>query len=77
VSVRDRGIGISPEDHDRIFGRFERAVSANNYGGFGLGLWISRELVEAMRGRIRVESALGQGSTFTVVLPMSNLVEAR
>jgi PAS domain S-box-containing protein len=69
VHVRDQGIGISPEDQGRIFGRFERAASADNYGGFGLGLWISRELVEAMQGEIRVESAPGRGSAFAVYLP--------
>ncbi|HEX2572890.1 MAG TPA: MEDS domain-containing protein, partial [Polyangia bacterium] len=45
VSVRDRGIGIPPEHHARIFERFERAVSERNYGGLGLGLWISRQIV--------------------------------
>ena len=42
IAVRDQGIGIAPQDRDRIFLRFERAVSSNNYGGFGLGLWIVR-----------------------------------
>jgi PAS domain S-box-containing protein len=69
LSVRDRGIGISTEDHARIFGQFERAVSVNQFGGFGLGLWIARQIVEAHGGRIAVESAPGQGSTFTVTLP--------
>jgi PAS domain S-box-containing protein len=69
VSVRDRGIGISPEDQLRIFAQFERAVSVNEFGGFGLGLWIVRQIVEAHRGKITVESAPGQGSTFTVTLP--------
>ncbi|MCO5171222.1 MAG: ATP-binding protein [Planctomycetes bacterium] len=68
--VRDRGIGIAPEDQRRIFERFERAVSERNYGGFGLGLWISRQVVEAMGGRIEVESAVGQGATFTAHLPL-------
>jgi PAS domain S-box-containing protein len=68
--VRDRGIGIAPEHQQRIFERFERAVSPHNYGGFGLGLWIARQLVEAHGGRISVESAVGQGSAFTVELPV-------
>ncbi|UQA57829.1 GAF domain-containing sensor histidine kinase [Polyangium aurulentum] len=68
VSVRDRGIGIAPEDQSRIFGKFERAVSARNYGGFGIGLWLSRELLTKMGGRITVDSQLGAGSTFTVEL---------
>jgi signal transduction histidine kinase len=63
-------MGIAPEDQARIFERFERAVS-ENYGGFGLGLWISREVVQAHGGRIFVQSAPGQGATFTVELPLT------
>ncbi len=70
LAVADRGIGIAPEHHDRIFGRFERAVSSRRYGGLGLGLWIVRQIVEAHGGTIRVESAPGAGSTFTVELPL-------
>jgi signal transduction histidine kinase len=70
VAVQDHGIGVSPEDRSRIFGRFERAVSERNYGGLGLGLWISRQIVEALGGRIDLESQLGAGSTFTVELPL-------
>ena len=68
LSVRDRGIGISEADQLRIFQRFERAVSRRNYGGFGLGLWIVRQIVEAQGGTVRVESSPGGGSTFTVEL---------
>jgi signal transduction histidine kinase len=67
--VRDEGIGMSAEDLGRIFGRFERAVSGRNYGGLGLGLWIVRQVVDAMGGTISVESQPGRGSTFTVRLP--------
>lgn len=67
--VRDQGIGIAPEHQRRIFERFERAASARHYGGFGLGLWITRQIVEASGGTISVESELGRGSTFTVELP--------
>lgn len=70
IVVRDRGIGIATEDQARIFDRFERAVSTRHYGGLGLGLWIVRQVVEALDGRIQVESELGQGSTFTVDLPL-------
>lgn len=69
LRVRDHGIGIAPEDQQRIFQRFERAVSELHYGGLGLGLWIVRQTVEAQGGRIAVESAPGQGATFTVELP--------
>jgi signal transduction histidine kinase len=69
LSVRDRGIGIAPEDQARIFDRFERAVSSRHFGGFGLGLWIVRRNVEAHRGAVRVESAPGRGATFSLRLP--------
>jgi PAS domain S-box-containing protein len=69
LSVRDQGIGIPPEHQARIFERFERAVSDRHYGGLGLGLWIVRQIVEALGGSIRVDSAAGEGSTFTVTLP--------
>jgi signal transduction histidine kinase len=67
--VRDQGIGIAKADQKRIFERFERAVPSHQYGGFGLGLWIVRQFVEAHGGRIYVDSEAGVGSTFTVVLP--------
>jgi PAS domain S-box-containing protein len=69
LAVKDEGIGIAAESLSRLFNRFERAVSERNFGGFGLGLWIARQIVEAMGGRIYVESTLGVGSTFTVELP--------
>ncbi|HEX8439482.1 ATP-binding protein [Archangium sp.] len=71
LRVRDEGIGIDPDVQSRIFERFERAVSDRHYGGLGMGLWMTRELVTAMGGTIRVESAPGQGATFLVELPRS------
>ncbi len=68
-SIRDHGIGIPAEHQARIFERFERAVSDRHYGGLGLGLWIVRQIVDALGGTIRVESRAGAGSTFTVLLP--------
>ena len=72
ISVADHGIGIAPEEQTRIFHRFHEAESANTRGaeGAGLGLYITRRLVEAMGGTIEVVSALGEGSTFTVRLPV-------
>jgi PAS domain S-box-containing protein len=69
--VRDHGIGISTQDQKRIFERFERAVSIQHYGGFGLGLWISRQIVEGLGGSIAVHSEPGMGSTFVVELPLA------
>jgi signal transduction histidine kinase len=69
LSVRDHGFGIPEGDQARIFGRFERAVSTRNYGGFGLGLWIVQEIVKAHGGSVHVHSVPSQGATFTVELP--------
>ena len=68
-TVEDRGIGIHDADQRRIFDRFERAVSTETYAGMGLGLWITREIVEAHGGKIGVESRPGAGATFRVTLP--------
>jgi PAS domain S-box-containing protein len=70
VVVRDQGIGISPEDQTRLFQRFERLASERHFSGFGLGLWIVRQILDAMGGRIHVASEPGRGSAFTVELPL-------
>ena len=70
IRVRDHGIGIAPEDRSKLFRRFERAIAARDYGGFGLGLWICRNIVEASGGTIEVESEPERGATFTVRLPL-------
>jgi PAS domain S-box-containing protein len=67
--VCDRGIGIPPEDVERIFDRYEQAISSREYGGLGLGLYIVHQIVEAHGGTIRVESEPGVGSQFTIDLP--------
>lgn len=69
--VRDHGIGISENDQARIFDAFERAVTQREHSGFGVGLWVTRQLVDAMSGEIHVTSRPAQGATFTVTLPLS------
>lgn len=69
--VTDRGIGIATENLARIFDRFERAVSASSISGLGLGLYISKQIVESHEGRIWVESEIGKGATFFVELPLA------
>jgi signal transduction histidine kinase len=70
IEVRDHGAGISEVDRSRIFERFERAVvPRGSKPGFGLGLWITRQLLVAHQGEITVESQPGVGSVFTASLP--------
>jgi signal transduction histidine kinase len=71
LRIEDHGIGVEPDQQEQIFERFGRAVSVRHYGGLGLGLYISRRIVEAHGGSIRVESLPGAGAIFTVVLPRS------
>jgi signal transduction histidine kinase len=67
--IRDNGIGIAAEDHERIFAVFERLHGVDAYLGTGIGLAIVRKSMERMRGHVGVESALEQGSSFWVELP--------
>ncbi|WP_434384807.1 ATP-binding protein [Melittangium boletus] len=67
--VKDQGQGIAPGDRPRLFERFGRAGPEPRSQGLGLGLWISREIVDAHGGAIHVQSAPGEGATFTVELP--------
>jgi signal transduction histidine kinase len=69
LEVVDHGIGIAQEDQERIFKRFEKLGPDYPSPRFGLGLWISREVVSAMNGTIGVSSRLGEGSTFSVEIP--------
>ena len=70
IEVQDQGIGIDPENQSRIFERFERAISASNVSGLGLGLYITRQIIEAHGGKIWVESCPGQGSLFVAEIPL-------
>ena len=72
-AVRDRGLGIPAAEHERIFEKFYRLDPnlSRGVGGTGLGLYICREIVRGMGGRIRVESDRGRGSTFSFELPLA------
>jgi two-component system OmpR family sensor kinase len=71
VEVADRGIGMTPEQQARVFGRFEQVMAHHGGHGFGVGLWLANRLVSAMGGQITVSSRIGEGSTFTIVLPLA------
>lgn len=75
ISVTDTGIGIAPEKQERIFESFEQADGsvARVYGGTGLGLSVTRRLVELHGGTLQVESEVGKGSRFTFTLPVSRV----
>jgi signal transduction histidine kinase len=69
INIRDHGMGIAKENLERIFQRFERVASPTNIAGLGIGLYVSKKIVEAQGGSIAVDSQLGQGSTFLIRLP--------
>lgn len=69
IAVRDRGPGLTPEDRGRLFERFARIAPVRHYGGFGLGLWIVRQIAEEHGGRVEVSSEPGEGARFGMTLP--------
>jgi len=75
ISVRDRGMGIEPREQRQIFQKFVRGAAAKKAGikGTGIGLSMVRQVVDACGGEIRLESAAGAGSTFTILLPLAPL----
>jgi signal transduction histidine kinase len=69
LSVRDGGPGIAEHERERVFYRFERAGTGNPHVGFGVGLWLVKQIVDALGGDVRLESEVGAGATFTITLP--------
>jgi signal transduction histidine kinase len=76
VEVVDQGIGIEAQDLQRIFERFERAASPRNFGGLGLGLYITRQIADLHGGQVLVTSTPGKGSTFVLELPLDTPASA-
>jgi signal transduction histidine kinase len=70
VSVRDQGMGVAPQDQERIFEQFERAEGSNQVPGLGLGLYIARQIAQAHQGRLEVRSTRGEGAEFVLSLPL-------
>ena len=70
ISVRDNGVGIAPEDIPRIFDRLYRGDKSRSRRGLGLGLSLVQAVIHAHKGHIEVQSRLGEGSCFTVCLPL-------
>lgn len=69
ISVRDSGVGIKKEDIPKLFKTFSQTVEGSKKGGFGIGLSVSKMIIEKHKGKIKVDSTYGKGSTFTIILP--------
>jgi signal transduction histidine kinase len=75
LDVVDQGVGIYSGDLERIFDPFTQidSTSTREYGGTGIGLYVSKTLADALGGRIDVDSVLGKGSTFSITLPRKSI----
>jgi signal transduction histidine kinase len=73
ISVRDQGMGIDPQEQRTIFQKFVRGNAAKKAGikGTGIGLSMVQQISEALKGEVRVQSKVGAGSTFTILLPLA------
>jgi signal transduction histidine kinase len=70
--IKDRGIGIDSKKKKEVFERFKRGVSEKDYTGLGLGLYISKQIIEAHQGKIYFKSISGKGTRFVIELPLKN-----
>jgi signal transduction histidine kinase len=73
ISIKDTGIGIAPEEMKRLFTKFHRGTSTitYNYEGTGIGLYVTKLIIDEHKGSIAVDSTSGKGSTFTVLIPLA------
>ena len=74
IQISDTGIGISPEHLPKIFDRFYRINTARTFSGWGLGLTIAKMIIEAHNGMIEVESNVGVGTIFRIILPINTTI---
>jgi signal transduction histidine kinase len=70
IQIKDEGIGIKPEDIDKLFERYYRVQGNHTISGFGIGLYLSAEIIERHGGQIWAESEEGKGSVFHFTLPL-------
>lgn len=70
IDVIDAGIGMEKEEIPKIFGRFYRSLSVADQPGVGIGLFLTREIIQAQKGYVKVKSEIGKGSTFSMFLPV-------
>lgn len=70
IAIEDQGIGIPSKEQEKIFALFQRAVTNGHYKGLGIGLYISNQIIKSHKGKIKVKSHEGKGSTFTIELPL-------
>lgn len=75
ISVKDNGIGISEQEQNKIFQRFYRSEDVTDKQGVGIGLYLSRQIIEAQKGYIKLQSKKGEGTTFSIYLPKEEIYQ--
>jgi len=76
ISVADNGIGIEPEYHEKIFGIFQRLHPSDEYEGTGVGLAVVKKAVDKLKGHLKIESKLNEGSKFIIILPVKMILRS-